>query len=91
MYGAYDVKLLRKAFEAIRGELGGTQTAEALSALDVQDLATAARIALDYYDRTYEHGLQKRAGDNRHPVPAQGLSIEDCAKRLMAAADGMGL
>jgi len=35
--------------------------------------------------------LQKRAKDNRHPVDAQGVSLEQCAERLMAAADGMGL
>ncbi len=91
MYGSFETALLRKGFEAIRTELGGPETRDALGALDTGDLATAARIALDYYDRTYEHGLQKRAGDRRHPVEAQGLSMEACAHALMAAADGMGL
>jgi tRNA 2-selenouridine synthase len=91
MYGSYDGALLRKGFNAIRSELGGAQTDQALVALDNGDLATGARIALEYYDRTYEHGLQKRAGDNRHPVDAQGMSIEACAERLVRAADGMGL
>jgi tRNA 2-selenouridine synthase len=91
MYGDFDTVLLRHAFEAIQTELGGPETREALAALEVKDLATAARIALEYYDRTYEHGLQKRAKDNRHPVDAQGVSLEQCAERLMVAADGMGL
>ncbi len=91
MYGEYETLLLRQAFEAIQTELGGPETREALSALDKGDLATASRIALEYYDRTYEHGLQKRAKDNRHPVDAQGASLVQCAERLMAAADSMGL
>ena len=44
-----------KGFNAIRSELGGAQTDQALVALDNGDLATGARIALEYYDRTYEH------------------------------------
>lgn len=91
MYGDYDTGLLRDAFAAIRAELGGTETAAAIAALEGGDLATAARVALAYYDRTYEHGLQKRAGDNRHPVDAQGLSFAECARQLVEAADRMGL
>ncbi|MDA9863936.1 tRNA 2-selenouridine(34) synthase MnmH [Flavobacteriales bacterium] len=91
MYGGFETDLLRDAFEAIGTELGGPETREALTALDGNDLATAARIALEYYDRAYEHGLQKRAKDNRHPVDAQGATLAQCAERLMAAADDMGL
>ena len=83
MYGDFDTVLLRHAFEAIQTELGGPETREALAALEVKDLATAARIALEYYDRTYEHGLQKRAKDNRHPVDAQGVSLEQCLELLV--------
>lgn len=91
MYGNYDLSLLRQGFEAIRSELGGQETGEALEALDRKDLATAARIALAYYDRTYEHGLKKRAVDQRFPVQAHGLSLDECARCLIEAADGMGL
>ena len=91
MYGSFEPALLRQGFEAIRAELGGPETGDALGALDAGDLATAARIALEYYDRTYEHGLQKRAGDRRYPVEAQGLSLEASARELMQAADRMGL
>lgn len=89
MYGEYDTDLLRKGFEAIRGEVGGPETVEALNALARGDLASAARIALVYYDRTYEHGLQKRAGDRRHPVDCTGISLDECAVRLMQSADDL--
>ena len=91
MYGAFDARLLRKGFEAIRGEVGGPETEEALDALGRGDLASAARIALVYYDRTYEHGLQKRGGNLRHPVNCNGISVEECADRLIHMADDMGL
>ena len=90
MYGAFDIDLLRHGFEAIRAELGGQETEEALGALDREDLAKAARIALDYYDRTYEHGLLKRAGDRRHPVECAGLSLDACAERLVTHAEELG-
>jgi len=91
MYGAYDVGQLRSGFEAIRAELGGRETEDALGALDREDLAKAARIALAYYDRTYEHGLQKRAGDQRHPVDCEGASLSECGRRLMHEADRLDL
>lgn len=91
MYGAFDVDLLRHGFASIRAELGGEHTEAAMEALDGSDLAQAARIALAYYDRTYEHALQKRAGDRRHPVDCKGVSVDECAQRLMAAADELGL
>ena len=90
MYGAYEVDLLREGFEAIKSEVGGPETRDALEALDRGDLASAARIALAYYDRTYEHGLQKRAVDKRHPVDCAGVSLEEAARRLIADADARG-
>lgn len=91
MYGSFDLDLLREGFDAIRAEVGGPETREALDALDREDLASAARIALAYYDRTYEHGLQKRAADNRYPVGCEGVSLDECAQRLMAEADRLSL
>lgn len=90
MYGEFDVALLRQGFEAIRAEVGGPETREALEALDRQDLASAARIALAYYDRTYEHGLQKRAVDKRHPVDCAGVPLAEAAQRLIAEAEARG-
>ena len=90
MYGAFEVDLLREGFEAIQSEVGGPETRDALEALGRGDLAAAARIALAYYDRTYEHGLQKRAVDKRHPVDCSGVSLAEAAQRLIAEADARG-
>ena len=70
--------------------MGGPETRDALEALDRGDLASAARIALAYYDRTYEHGLQKRAVDKRYPVDCAGVPLDEAARRLIADADARG-
>ncbi len=58
----YDIagkkEALREAFVRIRKRLGGQHVKAALEALDRDDLAAAARIALRYYDKTYQYGLE---------------------------------
>lgn len=48
---------LRTAFLKIEKKLGGQHLKTALEALDRDDFAAAATIALGYYDKTYQHGL----------------------------------
>lgn len=48
---------LRTAFLKIEKKLGGQHLKAALEALDRDDFAAAADIALRYYDKTYQHGL----------------------------------
>jgi tRNA 2-selenouridine synthase len=45
------------AFHKIQKKLAGLQLKNALSALETHDYATAAGIALQYYDKTYQHCL----------------------------------
>lgn len=48
------------AFERIRTKLGGERTRDAIDAVRRGDRAHAVRIALTYYDRTYDFCLSKR-------------------------------
>lgn len=48
---------LEKAFLKIDRKLGGQHLKTALEALQQDDFATAAQIALRYYDKTYQHCL----------------------------------
>lgn len=48
---------LETAFEKIGNKLGGQHLKSALEALRNEDYAAAAEIALRYYDKTYQHGL----------------------------------
>lgn len=58
---------LETAFRKIDRKLGGLQFKTALEALEQNDYATAARIALHYYDKTYQHCLDTSSSpDIRH-------------------------
>ena len=52
MYGGASVEALVEAFERIRTKLGGQHANEAIARVQGGDLASAARIALVYYDQT---------------------------------------
>lgn len=57
-YTSTDTADLKAAFLKIDKKLGGQNLKAALEALDCSDFATAARIALRYYDKTYQHCLE---------------------------------
>lgn len=56
-YVSTDKAALETAFRKIDKKLGGQHLKAALEALAGDDFATAARIALHYYDKTYQHCL----------------------------------
>ncbi len=60
LYGAYPREELLTAFTRIRKRLGGQHLNTAIAALEADDLATAARIALVYYDKAYHHYGERR-------------------------------
>lgn len=58
---------LQLAFEKIAKKLGGLHLKQALEALEQHDFQAAAKIALLYYDKTYQHNLQMNVSpDIRH-------------------------
>lgn len=59
-YGRASREGLVEAFERIRRKLGGERCTQAIEAVKAGDLATAAEIALEYYDRTYDYCLKQR-------------------------------
>jgi tRNA 2-selenouridine synthase len=56
-YVLTDRSALQVAFEKIAKKLGGLQLKQATEALEQNDFHAAAKIALQYYDKTYEHNL----------------------------------
>ena len=64
LYGVQDPAGLAEATARIARRLGPQRTAAALAAIDARDWAVASRQMLDYYDRCYDHELE------RHPVVA---------------------
>ncbi len=80
MYGSASTQALVEAFERIRTKLGGQHANEAIAHVEAGDLASAARIALVYYDKTYRHGLDQREAK---PVDGRGCKPDDIAQKCM--------
>jgi len=60
-YGIFTAEELIASFDRIQKKLGSERHAAAVAAVLASDLRTAAGLALEYYDRTYQHCLQIRA------------------------------
>lgn len=81
IYGQADRQVLIAATERIRKRLGGSRTQAAIAHIESGDAASAIAIALEYYDRTYRYGLEKR--DRTVPeVDVTGRSPEQAAQQL---------
>lgn len=61
LYGKASKSELIEGFVKIRKRLGGLALAQALDALDRGDLEEATKIALTYYDKAYNYGLEQRS------------------------------
>jgi tRNA 2-selenouridine synthase len=59
-YGRHDPAALAASILRIRKRLGGLVTKEALAAIGEDDMEKMVSLVLDYYDRTYTHGLGGR-------------------------------
>ena len=83
MYGKASPDALAAAFEKIRDKLGGQHAQAAVAHVGKGDLASAARIALVYYDKTYRHGLDKR--EQMRPVDTRGMNPAETAAQCVVA------
>ena len=59
-YGKYNKADLKNAIERITKRLGPEQTKLALESLENKDISTVCEICLHYYDKAYQHGINKR-------------------------------
>ena len=83
-YAAFPPEELAEAFERIGKRLGGQHLKAALEALDNQDYKTAARIALQYYDKAYRyHTENKRAGNTLILLSVGDAPPEQIAQQLI--------
>ncbi len=88
VYGNQDPTALREATERIARRLGPQRTSAALAAIAEQQWGEAARQMLDYYDRCYDHELERHGGSNQHQllghVDLTGLSADAAADQLIS-------
>jgi len=62
-YKSTDKNLLIKACDSIKMKLGGQTHLEIIALIKNDDIANACKKLLDYYDKFYSYGLQKRNTD----------------------------
>ena len=89
IYGEANPDDLITATERIRKRLGGQRTEEAIALIQKSNLKDAVAILLTYYDRAYQHDLERR----RQQIPTvdvTGLSHEASAQVLREKASFLG-
>ena len=67
-YAQFDSDLLRDAVERIQKRLGGQNMKDAYQALEDKDFTKGAEIALKYYDKAYNYGLEKKNKEQIHSL-----------------------
>lgn len=82
-YADFPLEELREAFARIKKKLGGQHLNTALEALDREDYAAAARIALGYYDKAYAHYAERRQPEVLAKVVARSQKPTSVARQLL--------
>ncbi len=83
-YASYPHSELAAAFTRLRKKLGGQHLQSALDALEQGDYATAARVALVYYDKAYDHYAERKAAGDVTRVTLASEEPEQIARQLLA-------
>jgi len=83
-YGKFGKQELIEAMVRITRHLGGLQAKNAVAAIEQGDLATACAISLNYYDKTYGYGIERREKEKVRYFEFEKLDVEGIAEKLMA-------
>ena len=82
-YARYPKDQLEGSFNRIRKKLGGQHLKAAVEAMEKDDFAAAARIALVYYDKAYHHYGERREARVVATVKAVSKHADEVARQLM--------
>lgn len=82
-YGETPASELVEAFDRISKRLGRERAQMAIRSVENRDYANAARIALDYYDRAYDHGLSKRDPGTVHRIKVETSNVEALSEAVL--------
>ncbi len=82
-YGKFSKEELKISIEKITKRLGHQQAQHALIALEENDLKTTCRICLSYYDKSYQHGMNKREKTSVKQIDFDKLDIDLIANELI--------
>ncbi|WP_116124471.1 tRNA 2-selenouridine(34) synthase MnmH [Lewinella sp. IMCC34183] len=82
-YAGFSTELLAAAFQRLRKKLGGQHLQTALTALEEENYAAAARVALVYYDKAYAHYAERKATPDLTPVDLTSPDPQASARQLL--------
>ena len=82
VYGHQGAEALAESTQRISRRLGPQRTKMALDAISRSDWSTACRATLDYYDRCYDHELER--SPERRKVDLKGLTVDESAEKLLS-------
>jgi tRNA 2-selenouridine synthase len=85
-YANYPIQSLKSSVLKISKRLGGDKTKDAIGAIEKGDIAKAIEIVLNYYDKAYLFGLNKKNGANLIYVESDTDDIEANALKILDAA-----
>ena len=85
-YSFYPPELLLQSVMKISKRLGGDRTREAVDAVNRGDFATAIEITLQYYDKAYMYGLNRKPQEMLHYVNTDTDDVEINAGMILEAA-----
>ena len=83
-YGKFPKEQLAEATKRIEKKIGPQHCRTALEALEAGDLYTVAMITLEYYDKTYLHGSQKRDPSSIIRFPASAADLRSVASHAIS-------
>ena len=87
VYGDLDLSGLAGSIQKIRKRLGGQHVKAAVEALEKSDFRTAARIVLQYYDKTYLNAVEKMPRDLMTQFSAEGLDDPGVVESILSTAE----
>jgi tRNA 2-selenouridine synthase len=82
-YTQTEAEDLKVCFRNLKKRLGGQNVKAGLEALERNDYATAVKIALTYYDKTYQYQLDNSPAPEVHMLSFDQLNPEVIAKTLI--------
>lgn len=82
-YASFDPNHLAKAINGITKRLGGQNVKAALDALEARDYYKVAMITLQYYDKAYLNGVEKRDPEMVQRIPLNTVNHVENAKQLL--------
>ena len=82
-YANGDMEGLRNALERISRKLGGLRAQQALDALDANDFLKVVDISLQYYDKAYGFGIDKRGPKKIIEIPMEEDHPKKTAEHIL--------